>query len=150
MSGPTLLLGGAGFLGGHIIEALLERGRTVRVFDRVTPPAEHMRGSAVDIRQGDFGNQRDLAAAVDGCENVIHLMSTTVPKTSNDDPAYDIESNVVTTLRFLDIARDAGVKKIVFASSGGTVYGPARILPIPEHHETAPICSYGIHKLAIE
>jgi UDP-glucose 4-epimerase len=106
--------------------------------------------SGVEVCKGDFGNRRDVVEALDGCDTVVHLVSTTVPKTSNDDPAHDVQSNVVSTIRFLDVARQTGVRKIVFASSGGTVYGAARELPITEDHETAPLCSYGIHKLAIE
>jgi UDP-glucose 4-epimerase len=150
MPGPILLLGGAGFLGGHILDALRERGRAVRVFDRARPPTDRHSLSGVEFIEGDFGNRGDLTSAVQGCEIVIHLISTTLPRTSNDDPAHDLETNVVTTVRFLDIARQSGVRKVVFASSGGTVYGVARKIPIPEDHETMPLCSYGIHKLAIE
>ena len=150
MSGRTLLLGGSGFLVGHILDALLERGVAVRVFDRARPSADRPLPSNVEMCEGDLGNRGDLAAAIDGCEIVVHLVSTTLPKNSNDDPAHDLESNVVATVRFLDIARQRGVKKVVFASSGGTVYGVPRVLPIPELHETTPVCSYGIHKLTIE
>ena len=150
MSYRTLLLGGAGFLGGHIRDALLERGGAVRIFDRVRPDGPPAAVPGIEMCEGDFDNRVDLVDALDGCDTVVHLISTTIPKTSNDDPAYDVQSNVVSTLRFLDVARKTGVRKIVFASSGGTVYGAARVLPIPEHHETAPLCSYGIQKLVIE
>jgi len=150
LTGRVLLLGGAGFLGGHILHALQDRGRAVRVFDRARPGADRYDIPGVEFYEGDFGNRGDLDAAIEGCDVVVHLVSTTRPKTSNDDPAHDLETNVVATIRFLDQARQAGVKKIVYASSGGTVYGEPRIVPIPEQHETLPVCSYGIHKLAVE
>jgi UDP-glucose 4-epimerase len=88
--------------------------------------------------------------AVSGCEVIIHLVSTTLPKNSNDDPVFDVEGNVIGTLRLLDAARAARVRKVVFISSGGTVYGIPREVPIPESHPTEPRVSYAIAKLAIE
>jgi UDP-glucose 4-epimerase len=143
-----LVLGGAGFLGGHIVESLLDEGYAVRVFDRL--PRRTTVPAAVEWVEGDFGNRGDLSNAVEGCETAIHLVATTLPKTSNDDPVHDLETNLLPTVRFLDLARDKGLRRVVFASSGGTVYGiPARV-PIAEVHPTHPICSYGIHKLAVE
>ena len=81
---------------------------------------------------------------------VVHLVSATLPASSNDNPVYDVEANVVASLRLLEAARAARVRRILFISSGGTVYGPARRLPIDEDHPTEPACSYGIAKLAIE
>jgi UDP-glucose 4-epimerase len=146
----TLVLGGAGFLGGHIVDALQAAGHRVRVFDR--SPRRSLPTTTVDCEwvEGDFGNRGDLSGAIDGCDAAVHLVATTLPKTSNDDPVHDIESNVLPTLRFLDLARKGGVRRIIFASSGGTVYGPPETVPIPETHATRPLCSYGIHKLTIE
>ncbi len=81
---------------------------------------------------------------------MFHLISTTLPKTSNEDPAYDIESNLVGTIRILDVCRNNSVKKMIFLSSGGTVYGPPDTIPIAESHPNRPTSSYGITKLAIE
>jgi UDP-glucose 4-epimerase len=150
IAGRALLLGGAGFLGSHLLEALLEDGYCVRVFDRVRNWTGALSGSSVEFCEGDFGNRGDLAAALEGCQTAFHLVATTLPKTSNDDPVHDLETNLVSTVRFLDLASKNKLKKIVFASSGGTVYGVPITVPIPEHHETKPVCSYGIHKLAIE
>jgi UDP-glucose 4-epimerase len=145
----VLVLGGAGFLGGHLVEALSEQGHAVRVFDRL-PRRSVAAGANCEWFEGDFGNRGDLAAAVDGCDTVVHLVATTLPKTSNDDTVHDIESNVLPTLRFLEVARERSLRRIVFASSGGTVYGTPATVPIPESHATRPLCSYGIHKLTIE
>ena len=81
---------------------------------------------------------------------VFHFVGTTLPKTSNDDPIYDVCSNLVDILQLLEACVEAGVRKVVIASSGGTVYGPPRTAPIPKDHPTNPITSYGIAKLAVE
>jgi UDP-glucose 4-epimerase len=147
-----LVLGGAGFIGSHLAEALLQAGHRVRIFDRPhldRLPAFLQRGE-FEVFTGDFLNPRALGAALEGSEIVFHLVSTTLPKTSNDNPVYDMESNVVGTLRLLELCREQRVRKVVFTSSGGTVYGVPRAVPIDEGHPTDPICSYGIHKLSIE
>lgn len=124
-----LVLGGAGFLGSHIADAL-----GAAVFDKA-------RGDDFETLGAD---------ALRGVDVVYHCIGTTLPQTSNENPVHDITSNLVATLRFLDAAAAARVKKVVFLSSGGTVYGIPKTVPIPEDHPTDPICSYGIQKLAIE
>jgi len=144
---PTcLVLGGAGFIGSHLTDALARAGHRVRVFDRIRPAA---RGDC-EIVTGDFLNRDDLAKALRGSEVVFHLISTTLPQASNDNPVYDAETNLLGTLRMLEACRRERVRKIVFVSSGGTVYGIPRSVPIGESHPTQPTCAYGIHKLAIE
>ena len=81
---------------------------------------------------------------------VMHLVSTTLPKGSNDDPIYDVQSNVVATLQMLNAMVAHQVRKIVFISSGGTVYGNPKYLPVDESRPTDPFVSYGITKIAIE
>jgi len=133
-----LVLGGAGFIGSHIVEALLLRGHKVRVFDRPRIDTKNLSGSMAQIEflSGDFTNESDIAKALEGIDTVVHLVSTTIPSTSNDNPVYDAETNIAGTVRLLALAKVAGVKKIVFASSGGTVYGEPLHLPIPETHRS--------------
>jgi UDP-glucose 4-epimerase len=150
LAGPALVLGGAGFLGSHLVEALIQERCAVRIFDRTRGSSGITSGSNVEFWEGDFGNRGDVAGALKGCRTVFHLLGTTLPKGSNDDPLHDLESNLLTTVQFLELARLSDVQKIVFASSGGTVYGVPTQVPIPEDHVTRPLCSYGIHKLAIE
>ncbi len=148
-----VVLGGAGFLGSHLTDTLLTAGYEVRVFDRpnVTRAKPLTQSHEVEWLEGDFLNKKDLAAALVGCDIVYHLVSTTLPKTSNDNRLYDLETNVAGTLTLLDLVRASRPSmKIVFASSGGTVYGIPREVPIKETHPTDPICAYGIGKLAIE
>jgi len=153
-TGPVcLILGGQGFIGSHLADALLEQGSTVKSFDR--PQIKSVKGISersgeMTLIEGDLLSARDIDCALEGVDVCYHLISTTLPGTSNLDPAYDVETNVVGTIRLLDAALRNRVKKIVFTSSGGTVYGIPKSSPISEDHPTEPVCSYGISKLAIE
>jgi UDP-glucose 4-epimerase len=147
-----LVMGGAGFIGRHTTEALLRSGYQVRVFDREGSSLKnicHLLPRA-ELFLGDFNDQAYLAKALKGVTEVCHLIGTTVAQTSNENPVYDLESNVIPTLRFLELAVRQGVQRVIFSSSGGTVYGLPNTVPIPESHPTEPICAYGISKLAIE
>lgn len=145
----VLILGGNGFIGSHLVDKFLVEGHSVRVFDK---NEEHYRGQLpnVDYHLGEFGNRGLLSEALDGVDVVVHLISTTLPKTSNDDPVFDVKSNVIETLFLLEQCVEKKVKKIIFTSSGGTVYGIPQNLPVREDHIMEPICSYGIGKLTIE
>lgn len=145
----SLVLGASGFLGSHLCEALSAAGQSVRAFGRSQVPLVLGAGK-VEWAIGDFCDRAALEDAVTGCDTIYHLISTTVPESSNRDPIYDLRSNVEGTLQLLAIAQEAGVRKIVFVSSGGTVYGIPRSLPLHEDAPTQPICAYGISKLAIE
>ncbi len=145
----ALVLGGSGFLGRHLVEALTESGYRVRLFHRTSERRLHP-SPPVEDWIGDVTSRSDVAAALRGCDIVFHLVSSTLPKTSNDDPVSDLETNLIATVRLLEEARIQRPRKIVFASSGGTVYGLPRNVPITEEHTTHPLCSYGVHKLAIE
>jgi UDP-glucose 4-epimerase len=142
-----LVPGGGGFLGTHLCAALRRLGHGVRVFERFPAPAA---SDAAEWVVGEFTRPEQIDAAVAGCDLVFHLVSTTLPQTSNDDPAFDVHSNVEGSLALLDAARRHRVAKVVFISSGGTVYGIPQRVPIAEDHPTDPICSHGIAKLAIE
>jgi UDP-glucose 4-epimerase len=147
-----LVLGGGGFIGSSIVDALLSKGHEVRVLER--PGLKRYRQfSTIEPIQwiaGDLQSAGDMSAAVEGIDIVFHLVSTTIPKSSNDDPLYDVESNLMGTLRCLEYSVKAKVRKVIFISSGGTIYGTPQQIPIPETHSTDPVVSYGITKLAIE
>jgi len=147
-----VLLGGAGFMGSHLAERLLAAGHAVRVFDRCERGFADGAAICRDVEwlRGNFLDAADVAAAVAGCQGVFHLVSTTLPQSSNQDPARDVADNVIGTLHLLEACRRQGGCKIVFASSGGTVYGMPHARSITEDHPTHPITSYGISKLTIE
>lgn len=144
-----LVLGGNGFIGCHVVDALVRAGHTIRVFGRRLPtPQEMTRG--VDHVTGDFCNPQDLAKALAGIEAVYHLISTTVPATSERDPIADVQGNLVATLGLLAEMERQEIRRLIFMSSGGTVYGNPAQVPTPETHPLNPLGSYGIVKLAIE
>jgi len=147
-----LILGGGGFIGSHLSDRLLSLGYKVRIFERprVEPYRSFAEHEQLEWFAGDFQSAADVDSSVNGCDYVFHLVSTTLPKNSNEDPIFDIESNVVGTLRLLSSSVRNRVKKIFFISSGGTIYGIPVQIPIPETHSTDPLVSYGISKLTIE
>lgn len=143
-----VVVGGGGFIGTNLCHRLLSLGAEVVLVSPALVDPEPVREATWiramlhetetygnEIRPGDF---------------VFHLVSTTAPASSNLDPAADVAQNVLPTLKLLDHVRDRGVRKLVFLSSGGTVYGPAVATPTTEAQPNDPVCSYGIHKLAIE
>jgi UDP-glucose 4-epimerase len=143
------LLGGNGFIGSYVLDELLKRGHRVLVYDRRDEKYRKPQ-SGVEYIYGDGANYGQLLEHFSGVDCVVHLISSTVPESSNQDPIFDVQSNLVGTLRLLQACVQRSVKRVVFVSSGGTVYGIPRQLPIPESHPNDPLSSYGIVKLAIE
>lgn len=146
-----VIFGGGGFIGSAIVDRLLLDGHELRIFERprVEPYRKFTEDERVEWIVGDIQNTHDVRVAIEGVDVVLHLVSTTLPKNSNEDPVYDVQSNLVATLHILNAMVDR-VPKIVFISSGGTVYGNPKYLPIDELHPTDPLVSYGITKLTIE
>ncbi len=147
----ALVLGGGGFIGSHLVTSLLAQDAKVRVLERPYRQRSPVLPAhpALEWQEGDFGNTQDIHRALEEVDIVFHLVSTTQPQSSNDDPVFDVESNLVATLRLLEQLRGRNTA-LIFVSSGGTVYGRPQHTPIAETHPTEPTCSYGIVKLAIE
>jgi UDP-glucose 4-epimerase len=147
-----VIFGGGGFIGSNIADRFLLEGYHLRIFERprVQPYRKFSDDKNIEWMTGDILSNHDLNAAIEGMDVVLHLVSTTLPKSSNDDPIYDVQSNVVGTLQMLNTMVANKVRKIIFISSGGTVYGIPKYLPIDEQHPTDPLVSYGITKLTIE
>jgi UDP-glucose 4-epimerase len=144
-----LVMGGGGFLGVNLANALARRGAAVRAFGRTSADPQEL-DERVHWCGGHFEDSAAVAEATRRQEIVFHLLSSSVPGSPGQKPASDLETNVLGTVRFLDICNAAAVRRVVFASSGGTVYGPADTYPISETAPTHPISAYGIGKLAIE
>lgn len=145
----VLVLGGNGFVGSHVVDALLRQGNSVRVFDR-QPERYRAALPGVDYRFGNFSDRMGLIDAIAGMDTVLHLISTTFPGTADLDPCTDVRDNLIGAINLMDLMLSLGVKRIVFLSSGGTVYGIPEQIPIPETHPLRPINSYGIVKASIE
>ncbi|RLJ73899.1 NAD-dependent epimerase/dehydratase family protein [Pedobacter alluvionis] len=152
MIGKCLVLGGGGFIGSNLVEGLLKFGYDVRVFDIKNFSKKNIQEfeNRIEIVEGDFGNPIDVQRALDGIDYVYHLISTTIPSNSVLNPTYDIETNVLPTINLLQYCATSKIKKIVYISSGGTVYGIPEKVPIAEGHNCNPISSYGIVKRTIE
>jgi UDP-glucose 4-epimerase len=147
----VLVLGGSGFLGSHIVDKFLAEKHDVSVYD-LYPERFRRSPSGIKFYTGDFGNVGALDELIaTGFDAVIHCVSTTTPKSSNESPEFDIQSNVIGTLYLLDICVKHKVGKLIFMSSGGTVYGNIGELGlVDETHAVRPMCSYGVSKLTIE
>lgn len=143
-----LLLGGQGFIGQNLCKKLLSEGHSVTVLEkqinltRVIPNIKYV--------EGDFLDKSTYSEYLKDIDVVYHMISTTNANNSNNDMERDIKENVIGTINLLDECVENKVKKVVFISSGGTIYGVPEETPIKETHPTNPICSYGITKLTIE
>jgi UDP-glucose 4-epimerase len=146
-----LVLGGSGFLGSHIVDKFLAEKHEVAVYD-LYPERFRRSPAGIKFHTGDFGNVGALDELIaTGFDAVIHCVSTTTPKSSNESPEFDIQSNVIGTLYLLDICVKHNVGKLVFLSSGGTIYGDIGNKDmVDETHAVRPMCSYGVSKLTIE
>jgi len=98
----------------------------------------------------DFCEANQVRPLLDGVDVVLHMACTQFPAESNLDPYFDVISNIGGTVKLLELCVDAGVKRFIYMSSGGTVYGIPKTTPIGESHEKSPDCSYGIAKLSVE
>ena len=147
-----LIIGGCGFIGSHIAEALQSSGDDLIIFDRNADRQQSSTQACANYIKGEFGNRGELSRIFEKhvISHVVHLAASTLPSSSNRDPEFDVVTNVCDTIALLDLCVQHSVGKILFLSSGGTVYGIPRYLPINEDHPTDPICSYGITKLAVE
>ncbi|GAC1342403.1 MAG: NAD-dependent epimerase/dehydratase family protein [Acetobacteraceae bacterium] len=148
-----LILGGCGFIGRSVAVLLARAGRTVVLADRV-PPAEpippelerHISWIDFDLRTADWNR------LLDGAGVVHHYAWTSIPASAADDPPADLADNVLPTLHLLQALRRRGATapRMVFTSSGGTVYGKPLSTPVREDHPLRPITAYGAGKAAAE
>jgi UDP-glucose 4-epimerase len=148
-----LLLGGSGFMGLNILKRLTDAKKSVSVYDILSNAAaeELLKNKNCHFFNRDFIHENDFDSILNNTDVIIHLINTTIPYESNRNIIYDIESNILPSIKLFESARRNNVKKIIFISSGGTVYGNRNdYFPIKENSEIEPICSYGIVKHAIE
>jgi UDP-glucose 4-epimerase len=145
-----LLTGGAGFIGSHIADALVERGDEVIVVDDLSTGSRENLNPQVWFHHLDVRSPR-AAALIDELrpDVVCHHAAQVSVSRSVREPALDAEVNVLAGLNLLEAARRAGAR-FIFASTGGALYGEATVLPTPEDHPAWPISPYGVSKLAFE
>jgi len=160
----VLVTGGAGFVGGHLVESFARDGHDVTVLDDFTPyydvrlkehnvavgrEAAREGGGSYELVRGDVCDPETVARVVAPADVVFHQAAQAGVRTSVDEPRVVDEINVDGTLNVLDAARDADVERVVFASSS-SVYGVPEYLPYDESHPTLPVSPYGASKLAAE
>jgi len=143
-----VVLGAGGFLGTNLCRHLVSKVAALRAFGRRQSFPDALHG--IEWMPGDFADPTSIAAAIAGCDTVFHLVNATTPASANIDKLADLQANVASTLRLLEACREEGVKRVIFVSSGGTIYGVPNLVPTPETAPTSPITAYGISKLSIE
>jgi nucleoside-diphosphate-sugar epimerase len=147
-----LVTGGAGFIGSHIVAALVDRGETVRVFDNFLTGNPRNLDAVADkivMIEGDLRSYAEVEAAIDGVDFVLHQGALPSVPRSVQDPLTTNECNVTGTIHVLQASRLASVKRVVVASSS-SAYGASKALPKVEDMPTAPISPYAVSKLASE
>jgi UDP-glucose 4-epimerase len=145
-----LIIGGGGFIGTALANKLsADKAHNIKIFCRTTLE-NHLFCESIEVINGDFCNSNDVERALIGIDVVIHLVSATTPAKSSLDPIMEFRLNLIPTSNFLELAKKYTIKKIIFASSGGTVYGEASEPMVSEASPTNPLSYYGIVKLAIE
>lgn len=147
-----LVLGANGFIGSHLVDSLCSNGHDVRVFGRFKDNAvRFQQNNKIEAFSGDFLNRNDLKDALQGTEYVFHFISTTTPASSDADPLIDVETNVRMSIELLQECVDNGnIKKVIFASTGGAIYGLNSGESIDEGVTPLPISPYAIGKLTVE
>lgn len=145
----ALVTGGNGFIGSHLVDALLAGSHQVVVCDKNDRLYDEFPQKA-DFIRGDINQRTIVRDAVKGIDIVFHLSWSNVHEASNQDPVGDIRANLIPTIYLVEECRRAGVGRVVFVSSGGTVYGNPQSFPTPENHPQNPLSAYGITKLAAE
>lgn len=150
----SVIIGGAGFIGTNLaIHLARETEGQITIIDREDYYFDTLKSlnlPRITYKTAPFSMDADFDEQVKGQDVVYHLASTVIPGTSNQNVPAELEANIIVTAKLLDACVRQEVKKVVFISSGGAVYGKKGTCPIPEDTVTYPISSYGIQKLAIE
>jgi len=144
----AVVTGGAGFIGSHVVDALLAREDEVHVLDDLSTGKRGNVGADARMHEGDIRRDADRVFDEVEPELCFHLAAQVDVRVSVERPHHDAEVNVTGTLRVLEAARRHGTK-IVFSSTGGAIYGECEG-PAPEDHPRAPLAPYGVSKLAAE
>jgi UDP-glucose 4-epimerase len=150
---PVLITGGAGFIGSHLVDALLAAGRRVRVLDNLSMgsrdnlPLDH---PGLQLIVADVADAAAVAAATEGCAAVVHLAAVASVQASVDDPVSTHQSNFVGTLNVCEAMRLHGVRRVLFASSAAVYGNNGEGVAIDEETAKAPLTPYASDKLASE
>ena len=151
MSMKVLVTGGAGFIGSHLVDRLIQEGNQVVVIDNLSTGKRKQVNKKAVLYKMDIRSKRlDRVFRKERPLTVIHLAAQMNVRHSTENPGFDADVNILGTLNLLEHAVKNGVRKVSFASSGGAVYGEQEVFPASESHRTEPLSPYGISKLAGE
>src|SRR5262244_4362636 len=146
-----LVTGGAGFIGSHVCDEFVAHGHVVAALDNLSTGSRQNLSSRIPLIELDIrASEAADYIAREKPDVVCHLAAQMDVRKSVQDPRFDAESNILGTLNLLEAARRASVKKFIFSSTGGAVYGEQDVFPAPETHPTRPVSPYGASKAAGE
>ncbi len=147
----VLVTGGAGFIGSHLVDRLVQEGNEVVVIDNLSTGKRKQVNKKAQFYKMDIRSKRiERVFRKERPLIVVHLAAQMNVRLSTEDPGFDAEVNILGTINLLEHAVKHGVRKVSFASSGGAVYGEQEVFPAAESHRTDPLSPYGISKLAGE
>lgn len=150
MNKKVLITGGAGFIGSHIADRLIDEGYAVSVLDNLSTGNLDNVNNKARFYEGDIRNDAQSVLETECPDYVIHNAGQINVRTSIENPLYDASINVLGSLSLFEACKKSKVKRLIFASSGGTVYGASHLQPLRENSELAPINPYGVAKLTVE
>jgi len=147
----VLVTGGAGFIGSHVVDRLLADGHAVDVIDNLATGRRERVPGAVRLHVCDLRDARlDAVVAAAQPGTVVHVAAQAAVSRSVADPRFDASVNVLGTIALLEVCRRAGVRRVVYTSTGGAAYGDTDVLPTPEDHPLRPASPYGVSKTTAE
>jgi UDP-glucose 4-epimerase len=146
-----VVTGGAGFIGSHIVDAYIADGHRVHIIDDFSTGQERNLNPSAEVQRLDIGDPKAAKVIRDIKPDVLsHHAAQMDVRRSVADPGFDARINIIGIINLLEACRDAGVKKVIFSSSGGAVYGDREPIPASEGHGTLPLSPYGVSKLSGE
>jgi len=147
----VLVTGGAGFVGSNVSDLLIEKGFDVTVLDNLSSGRKENLNPKANFIKADIRDEDVGKVFRDGkFDYIVHHAAQIDLRKSVTDPVFDSTVNIVGSINLLECCRKYGVKKIVYASSGGAVYGEPKYLPVDERHPIQPLCPYGASKYSVE
>ncbi len=146
-----LVTGGAGFIGSNVVDRLIDEGHEVAVIDNLsTGKRKNLNKNARFYKMDILSSRVEKIFRKERPEVLSHYAAQIDVRKSVSDPKFDATINILGTINLLENCVKYGVKKVIFASSGGAIYGEQEVFPAPETHPTRPLSPYGISKLTIE